>query len=175
MIFNPKHAHINNLFAELGCTIGKLRDSSKYDARFIDIADRVITLNEGGKVDRKVLSVDIDLMLSMLEKEGYWKQVIILKEKNIKKVIKYPRWFRWIKAMWYNAELGDGKPPLCTLAIGLFMIIPTLIGLFLNIYPLAVIGFISSIFPTLIGGFMTGTILYDDRVHIRKVIQFYDK
>ena len=80
MIFNSKYSEINDLFAELGCTIGKLGDSSKYDERFISIADRVIVLNEGGKVDRKVLSADIDLMLGMLEKEGYVRSSVAIME-----------------------------------------------------------------------------------------------
>ena len=106
MIFNSKYAHINNLFAELGCTIGKLGDSSKYNERFIDIADRVIALNEGGKVDRKVLSADVDLMLGMLEKEGYVKEsraseVIYNKAKKNSKmpsILTAP--FRLIKSYW---------------------------------------------------------------------------
>lgn len=117
MIFNPKHSHINNLFAELGCVIGKLGDSSKYDERFIDIADRVIALNEGGKVDRKVLIADIDLMLNMLEREGYsYERKIIKQEKRLSPVKERKKifhcrsiWpFHQIKSYWILVDM-EGK------------------------------------------------------------------
>ncbi len=134
MIFNPKYNHLNNLFGELGYVIGCLGDSSTYSATFIDIADRVVVLNEGGKVDKKSLRQDIDSLFVRLEKEGYCyvrqtNEKVNKKNKIFKSSAKLPSLiivpFRLLKIYWQLPDTS-GRWSVITLSgllIALFMII----------------------------------------------------
>lgn len=91
MLFNSKYSHTNNLFGELGYAIGCLGNSSQYDDYFIAIADRVVMLNEGAKVDQKALLSDIDTLFIRLEKEGGLEKPVLLH----KEIAKENKQFNW--------------------------------------------------------------------------------
>lgn len=122
MQFNPKYNHINTLFGELGWVIGCLGNSSRYNERFIDIADRVTMLNGGIKTERRALKKDIESMLVGMESEGYrYTQKSIRACAGAEKHRRQYKLPSYIKITWKHID--DGKLVICFLCLSLVCLI----------------------------------------------------